>query len=267
MDKKDIVVVVPIYLTLLSQLEEISLKQCVNVLSEYSIVLVKPESLNVDFVLSCYPQLEVEEFSDECFKSLRSYNKLVLESAFYERFVNYKYMLIYQLDAFVFKDELLYWANQGYDYIGAPWLPWKQRHLSLWGRYRLLCQYVFYRLLDPHKLKTNDKYYYYRVGNGGLSLRSVSKMIEITSHYQDKIRVLLADNKEFYPEDVFLLLELTDSKYTLRKPSFKEALRFSMEENPDWAYKYNQNRLPFGCHNWYRKGFLNFWSQFIDFNQ
>ena len=34
-------------------------------------------------------------------------------------------MLIYQLDAYVFKDELLNWANKGYDYIGAPWLPWK----------------------------------------------------------------------------------------------------------------------------------------------
>lgn len=267
MNKKDIVVVVPIYLTVLSELEAVSLKQCVNVLSGYTLAFIKPEKLNIDFVLSRYPQFEVIEFPDEYFKSLRAYNRLVLEASFYKRFIKYEYMLIYQLDAFVFKDELLYWVNQGYDYIGAPWLPWKRRHLSLWGRYRLLSQYAFYKLFNPRKLRNNNKYYYYQVGNGGLSLRNITKMVDVLSHYEDKINVLLADDQEFYPEDILLLLELTDRKYILRKPSFKEALRFSMEENPDWAYKYNHNRLPFGCHNWYRRSLLSFWSQFIDLNQ
>ncbi len=39
-------------------------------------------------------------------------------------------MLIYQLDAYVFKGEWLFWANQEYDYIGAPWIPWKKEHLK-----------------------------------------------------------------------------------------------------------------------------------------
>lgn len=264
MDKKDIVVVVPIYLATLSQLEEISLKQCVHVLSDYSIVLIKPKSLNIEFVLSRYPQLKVEEFSDESFKSLRAYNKLVLDSAFYQRFLKYNYMLIYQLDAFVFKDELLYWANQGYDYIGAPWLPWKRRHLNLWGRYRLLFLYNFYKLVCPQQIRADDKYYYYQVGNGGFSLRKIKQMIEVTSYYKSKIDDLLDDNKDFYPEDVFLLLELGDNKYALKRPKFKRALKFSMEENPGWAYKHNHNQLPFGCHNWYRKGFLDFWTNFIN---
>lgn len=267
MKKEDIIVIVPIYLNTLSLFEEKSLKQCIKILSDYSIMLIKPISLNIESVLSRYPQLDVTEFPDECFKSLRAYNKLVLDTTFYKKFIQYKYMLIYQLDAFVFKDELLYWANLGYDYIGAPWLPWKKRHLNLWGRFRLLFQYNFFRRFNPQRLRKEDKYYYYQVGNGGLSLRKICKMIEITSHYQDKISALLADNKEFYPEDVFLLLELTDAKCVLRKPSFKEALKFSMEENSEWAYKYNHNLLPFGCHNWYRKDKLNFWSQFIDLNQ
>lgn len=263
MDKKDIVVVVPIYLTTLSKVEELSLHQCVTVLSDYSIVLIKPQNLNIDFILSRYPQLSFEEFSDECFRSLREYNKMVLKSFFYERFSKYKYMLIYQLDAYVFKDELLYWANRGYDYIGAPWLPWKRRHLSLCGRYRLLFQYAFYKALNPQQLRKDEKYYYYQVGNGGFSLRNIEKMIEITSYYEDKITILLADDKKFYPEDVFLLLELTDSKHSMRRPSFEEALKFSMEESPAWAYEYNHNQLPFGCHNWYREDFFRFWSHHI----
>ena len=40
---------------------------------------------------------------------------------FYNGFRKYKFMLVHQLDAYVFKDDLLYWTKQGYDYIGAPW--------------------------------------------------------------------------------------------------------------------------------------------------
>ena len=35
-------------------------------------------------------------------------------------FLEYQYMLIYQLDAFVFEDKLDYFCELGYDYIGIP---------------------------------------------------------------------------------------------------------------------------------------------------
>lgn len=38
-------------------------------------------------------------------------------------------MLVYQLDAYAFKDELFFWASLGYDYIGAPWMP-HQRNIG-----------------------------------------------------------------------------------------------------------------------------------------
>lgn len=47
----------------------------------------------------------------------------MLEADFYRRFGKYKYMLIYQLDAFVFSDKLLDFCEMGYDYIGAPVYP------------------------------------------------------------------------------------------------------------------------------------------------
>ncbi len=263
MEKKDIVVVVPVYRSVLSEDEVISLAQCVKVLSGYSIVIVKPESLNVSFILSEYPSLHIETFPDQCFLSLRAYNKLVLDESFYKRFMKYQYMLIYQLDAYVFKDELLHWSNQGYDYIGAPWLPLKRRHLSLWGRNRLRLQYSLYRLINSQLLREDDKYYYYQVGNGGFSLRKISKMIEITHFYEKKISDCLDDNKPFYPEDVFLLLELKSPKYRLRKPRYKEALKFSIEENPAGAYDLNNRELPFGCHAWNHPYYSPFWLPII----
>ena len=47
-DKKSIVIVIPVYKRELSENERISLEQCVNILSDYALVIVKPESLSID---------------------------------------------------------------------------------------------------------------------------------------------------------------------------------------------------------------------------
>lgn len=44
----------------------------------------------------------------------------MLSAEFYDRFAAYEYVLIYQLDAFVFADRLAEFCQMGYDYIGAP---------------------------------------------------------------------------------------------------------------------------------------------------
>ena len=101
-DKKSIVIVIPVYKRELSENERISLEQCVNILSDYALVIVKPESLSIDNWMMKYPLLKTESFADQYFKGIRAYNRLVLSEEFYQRFSDYKYMLIYQLDAYVF---------------------------------------------------------------------------------------------------------------------------------------------------------------------
>lgn len=152
MEKKDIVVVIPIYKATLTQYEEMSLNQCVKVLANYSLVVIKPTSLDINELLSQYSLLKVENFPDDCFSNLRAYNKLVLSEDFYQRFVDYQYMLIFQLDAYVFRDELLDWAKRGYDYIGAPWLPERLEGKMGNGKCILLKRF-FYRLIGSPKLR------------------------------------------------------------------------------------------------------------------
>ena len=204
MEKKDIVVVIPIYKATLTKYEEMSLNQCVKVLADYPLVVVKPVSLDINALLLRYSLLKVENFSNSCFADLRAYNKLVLEEDFYQRFANYQYMLIFQLDAYVFRDELLEWARQGYDYIGAPWLP-EQMEGKMGKSKCILLKRFFYRLIGSPKLR-RWKYFTYEVGNGGFSLRNISKMIAITREYKSKIAQWLDDEKPFYPEDVLLFV-------------------------------------------------------------
>ena len=171
-------------------------------------------------------------------------------------------MLIFQLDAYVFRDELLDWARQGYDYIGAPWLP-EQMEGKMGNSKCILLKRFFYRLIGSPKLR-RWKYFTYEVGNGGFSLRNVAKMTAITHKYKDKIAQWLDDEKPFYPEDVLLFVEIRKKQYRLRTPRYDKALQFSMEVGAEWAFDYNKRQLPFGCHAWYHKEYYSFWSHLIE---
>ena len=150
MQNKRCVIVVPIYKEYLNIDDKMSLQHLIDVLDEHDICFVCPKS-----IVCC----EIENFhnnhtstwkiDDLWMKSRDSYGKLCNSTFFYQHFkdLGYEYMLIYQLDAWVFRDELDYWCEQGYDYIGAPFF--------------------------VHGFMENNKY----VGNGGFSLRKLDSMI------------------------------------------------------------------------------------------
>ena len=118
-------VVVPIYLENPTNIEIASFKQVLKVLSNYDIIIYTYKELDVSVYLNeaniYNKSLYLEFFDKDYFSSVKGYNRLCLNLDFYKRVSSYKYMLIYQLDAWVFRDELEYWCHKGYDYVGAPW--------------------------------------------------------------------------------------------------------------------------------------------------
>ena len=118
-DNKEIAIVIPQYKSDLNGYEMIALQQASKVFSNYAIIAVIPEDLVLPY--DCY-FTQIERFENFYFDSVSSYNRLMLTPFFYQRFKQYEYILIYQLDAFVFMDKLPYFCRLGYDYVGAPWL-------------------------------------------------------------------------------------------------------------------------------------------------
>jgi hypothetical protein len=64
----------------------------------------------------------VEILIKDFLKMFLTYSQLLMSKEFYELFIEYDYIIIYQLDCFVFKDSLENWLYTGFDYIGAPWV-------------------------------------------------------------------------------------------------------------------------------------------------
>ncbi|MDL2256070.1 hypothetical protein LJC38_05760 [Parabacteroides sp. OttesenSCG-928-K15] len=249
-------VIIPVYKAVLSDYDRISLDQVCRVLGNYPLVVIKPLSLDLTGLLEEYPQLQTESFPDHYFAGIAGYNQLMMSSLFYERFLDTDYILIYQLDAYVFRDELLQWCEKDYDYIGAPWLK-KRIYDNLFVGWWM--QMVYKR--QVRKGIPSKQSLYNKVGNGGLSLRKVKSHYEATRNYLPVINKFLSFRMHLYNEDVFWATEIAEFAY----PDAIEALHFSFDKYPKYSSRLTKGALPFGCHGWYKRKMRSYWRPVIGF--
>jgi len=241
----NVAVVIPIYKSSLTSDEEISLQRCRDMLGKYKSIIISPDGLDLTDISRCAEETEVYTFDPEHFRSVQAYDRMMLSKTFYQRFIDYEYILIHQLDAFIFSDSLNEWCLKGYDYIGAPWID-----LPLIDSIAASCTRL--RRLFPER----SKKWNCSVGNGGLSLRRVRSFLRFLSIWENKA------NAWPYYEDTFWAFFATDYPPFFRVPKFAEALKFAFEFSPAKCYELNNHQLPFGCHAW-EKYDLAFWRPFF----
>lgn len=234
MDKKQVVIVIPVYKKKLSLTEQASLLQVQKIWGKYPRVFMAPEGLDFDYG----PMMDgftVERFPSMYFKGVTGYSILLLTPAFYERFQEYEYMQIYQLDAFVFYDALPKYCAAGYDYIGAP-VRWYGPH---W-----------------HAIGTE-------VGNGGFSLRRVSsclRMVRQLEEQEGKVPLYTAFSA---CEDMFFGYCGTRPELDFHVPDTSYAVRYAVQDNVRHAYqRLAKGEIPMGCHGW-SKSYYPVWEELI----
>lgn len=260
--KKSVAIVIPTHKSNLNSDDLISLRHLKKFLYKYDAYFVIPE--DIDTKKFKFKGSKFIKFPKHYFQSWRGYNELLLQKQFYEKFKNYEYILIYQLDVLVFSNQLLDWCKKGYDFIAAPWFRPVIGTLS-------------------HK-----KGYPASGGNGGFSLRKVSSALKVLDRIETLskrssknerfrklwfvIAVLIgkshtiwlnapADNYPF-AEDGFWSLEAPKYLPSYKVAPFKEALSFGFERFPKKCFKLNNFRLPFGAHAW-KKYDQEFWKPYI----
>lgn len=268
-------IVIPVYKAFkaLSEKEIISLKQVFKILYKYNMIFIGKDEIvsqYLSFSKSEFPDLKIKtvKFAPSSFGSVSTYNSLLISKKFYDQFSAYLYMLIYQLDAYVFKDELEAWCNKKYDYIGAPWF-------EGWGNS------VSHNIIGS--------------GNGGFSLRNINSSIRIlkriktikkiknaTTKFDSQnrsyfIMILKTFNRFFkigefsllheiflknINEDVYWVNVLGRIFNDFKVAPPEVALNFSFEVNPSLLFDLTKNSLPFGCHAW-EKHEPEFWIDHI----
>jgi len=207
-------------------------------------------------------------YPDRFFVYPHGYNALLLSRRFYERFNDFEFVFIYQLDSLICTDQIGYWCQRDWDYIGAPWSP------------------------DFNSSQSTD---FVAVGNGGFSLRRVDTALQVLnapvrqafacdlgplptwwkwrnvrrvilafSHLQVAAGLMSVENflRRFYlsNEDLFWGIYAKRFYPEFRVPPPDEALRFAFETNPAASFEKNNRQLPFGCHAWARYD-RDFWEK------
>jgi len=260
--KKKVAIAIPTQKSKLNSDDLLSLKHLEKYLYKYDKFFVIPNRVKPK-------QLKVQgysfvKFPNRFFESVNTYSELMLQKDFYEKFLDYEYILIYQLDALVFSDKLIKWYNLGYDYIAPPW-------------FSPLISSLSYKRGSPKN-----------VGNGGFSLRKVSSAIKVLDAVEKDItrstknrslrkfwfikalisrkshEVWLKAPADNYPfaEDGFWAIEAPKYIPDYKVAPFDKALKFGFERFPKKCFELNNKKLPFGCHAWKKYG-KKFWEPFI----
>lgn len=266
-----IAILIPIYKFEPKENEKRSLEQCLKVFKDHPIIFFcssKFDSSSYHSICEGFGiPFEKRTFKSKYFRSKKDYNRLCLTKSFYNAFIDYEFILIYQLDAWVFTDDLKYWCNQNFDFIGAP----------------------FPADMDAK----NEDVRFSVVGNGGFSLRRINSMINLFNHKFYRIKnwsqISEAYRKRIDRNPLWLLygivramgykntidylrknnwedhffFEVARLTSFIRIPDPNTALKFSFEYRASVAFSQNGNNLPMGCHGWYSKEYDEFWKKYI----
>lgn len=273
---KKCVIIIPIYKKILTIAEQQSLEQCIKILGNYPIRFICPNSLDIinyeNFIKLTPCDFSFTRFDDKYFKNIKSYSKLLLNKNFYEHFTDYEFMLIYQLDAWVFEDKLDYWCSQNYDYIGAPWFEGydmadsKSKLMSIAGNGGFSLRKISSILKVLNKDYRNPRSFKY-IYEHSSKRRKISKILNIPIYlfrciFQMAWYFPLWGITELYEDIVFARYGQKAYKdFRLAPPEV--ALQFSFETQPHRLFEMNNNQLPFGCHAFEKYNF-DFWKQFIN---
>jgi len=198
-----VAVVIPAYKENLSPTEEISLCQLRRVLPSCKKIFAVPEGLKPTYG-GLEEGFDVQEFPKEYFESLKGYSRLLLTKDFYNRFADYEYILIHQLDVFLFEDKLLEFCDMGYDYIGAPYPKFD----------------FTWHLVGA------------QVGNGGLSLRKVSSCLNLIERHKNLLSSHPYSGIFLNNEDSFFGYAGTHLP-EFKVPEVKTALSFAIQDKKD----------------------------------
>ena len=264
-----VAVLINIYKSDLTQNEILSLKKCLNILEKYEKIFLGPDDIDLGIYKALAPNLKFHLVKASNFRGAANYSRYLLTEEFYSAFKHFNQVLIYQLDCYVFRDELDVWASQNFDYIGSP----------------------FFKDFEK-----NADFEFLGVGNGGFSLRNPSRILDLLKNWEKKVsysgilktKIAFTKNNKIRlivqkflssltgfifhrpftsilknpKEDLILGLFFGKELNLLNTPTPQVASRFSSETNPEYLYTLNNKTLPFGCHAW-EKYEPEFWLKFI----
>lgn len=257
-------------------MEASALRACSQRLRHFELVLlhrrsVDPQTLRAWLEPYLHPQQRCHcvAVADSCLDSVSSYNRMLLQSWFYRLFTDWDFILIFQLDAWVFREDLGDWIRRGYAYIGAPWIKamgpdtpdtgvgnggLSLRHVQSVIR---VLEGPWHRLMPVYRWGELARRICLFNGYGGMSSRQrlrfflgrLSAYLRMSFGWHNTLAYFVKTN---LLEDHFYAFCVPFVFPWFRIPGLEEAALFALETNPRATHAWLGGHTPFGCHAWER---------------
>lgn len=268
-----VVSITPIYKEKLQIEENASMHQLLTVLKEIPHYFIAPMNLKMAYYDAEFgDSFNLIRFPNKFFKSPQTYNSLLRNRCFFEKFKSYTHLLMYHTDAWVFKNDLAYWANKKYAYIGAPLYEYNGTLEG--GKYICTGQGGFSLHHIPSAIKVlnskkdvytkSDLNKWYKAYNWKGRLRYLGYYL--VTYFGKNRKSFSGNNNIKINEDVWWGKYVAEAFDWYKVPTEKDASMFSMEFNCKKLLVENNHILPMGTHQWYKPLFKDFWKPHIDFN-
>ncbi len=268
MDNK-VCIIIPVHTSSPTSNELISFKRCFEVLNEFQIFVVTHNEIDLKIYNNFVNSFEIKIVPKKWLSSISEYNKMKINIDFYNLFNNYVYLLTYELDAYVFTNQLDKWVEKKFDYIGAPFVASQNEILNITGvgnsgfslRNIHKCIYILNKLKFYIKIANYiDKLYL------SIFIKTITyfeKYLKIKLFY--KLRLVYAYSKNNYlHEDIFWSYYIPNLFSDFVIADTKSAIEFAFEKYPKELFSLNNEILPFGCHAWNKYDSI-FWKNHIIF--
>jgi hypothetical protein len=262
-------VIIPVHNPQLLDNEKLSLQACKVHLSNFDCFLLYPDSMDISAYTNICQNLLLKPLPAQWLASIEAYNRMKVSLDFYHLFSEYTHMLTYELDAYIFNNDLKAANAFKFDFIGAPFFE------GYW--------------------EATPNAPFIAGCNSGFSVRNIASCIQVLQSMQkfrfrwvlhqlflsrfkplkDAINRWTKNNYDvfisgkfgfyfggFHLNEDLIWTEVVPQLF----PSFSiappmAALQFSFEYNLPQSLKLNGGKLPLGCHAWHRNP--EFWDAYI----
>jgi hypothetical protein len=285
----DCCIVIPVYRPDLSAAERASVLNTCQLLGRFPVRIICPKGLDLQAhwqdllaeISQCCSDIDILVLDPGWFASTATYNSLMLSPSFYRLFLKWQYILIAQIDAWIFSAALAPWLEMHYSYLGAPWRGLPDLPPGMFcpdeavgnGGLSLRCVRDHYALLTSWRYKCYPVLGVRELFVAHIPLHSFrwNQPIRSLLRLVNRLRLILMrllswrNSLAYFSlcglnEDIIFGLLASRVFPGFRVPGPAVAARFSLDANPDFFYRlYIQpDQLPFGCHAW-EKSHALFW--------
>lgn len=246
-------IVIPTHKSEISPEEKISLFQCQKILGNYAIYLLLPQGVSTKAYEAIFPSLQILRVAPEKMSSISAYNKFMISPYIFNVLQSYTHVLIHEPDAIVLKDDLQFWCEQDFDYIGAPWFSSEapnEFNLKATGNYGL----SLFKIKTVKDLFTSNPRWY----SFSMIIRDLVRGIRGQKRYLKRgllamgAQGRIANASVIYQDhcDIFwsYLIPKIAPHFRIAPP--QTAIFFSWEKCPGKSLAICKGELPFGIHAW-----------------